>query len=242
MTRISYCVKISVSNKTLLGGEIVLNTEELGIIKSSFLFSLLEDDEFNSFLEGEDCFVRSFSKGENIFIGGDGEKLLGILLSGKASALCSDKGSLKSFSSGDVFGVADVFNQTDGAPYSIMKATSNCRVFFVTKNGVEKLICANPETALKYISFLSDRVAFLNRRISTFTAKEAISRMAKYLLDSCDENFVCKNINFSALAKNLDIGRASLYRVKNELIKLKTITAENKDIIIIDRDALKNII
>ena len=49
-------------------------------------------------------------------------------------------------------------------------------------------------------------------------------------------------MNFSALAKNLDIGRASLYRVKNELVKLKAIAVENKDIIITNRDALKNII
>ena len=220
----------------------MLNTEEIKIIKSTFLFSQITDDEFKGFVDGNDCFIRSFSKGENIFIGGDGEKSLGILLLGKATALCSDKGSLKVFSSGDVFGVADVFNNTSGAPYSIMKATSNCRVFFVTKNGVEKLILANPETAIKYISFLSDRVAFLIRRISTFTAKEAISRMAKYLLDNCDENYVCKSLNFSALAKNLDIGRASLYRVKNELVKLKAIAVENKDIIITDSDALKNII
>ena len=220
----------------------MINAQETKIIKASFLFSLMGDDEFNRFLEGGDCFITSFLKGENIFIGGDGEKSLGILLSGKATALCSDKGSLKVFSSGDAFGVADVFNNTNGAPYSIMKATSNCRVFFVTKSGVENLILANPETAIKYISFLSDRVAFLNRRISTFTAKEAISRMAKYLLDNCDENYVCKSLNFSALAKNLDIGRASLYRVKNELVKLKAIAVENKDIIITDRDALKNII
>ena len=220
----------------------MLNAEEMKIIKASFLFSQITDAEFNNFLNGGECHIRDFSKGENIFIGGNGEKSLGVLLLGKATALCSDKGSLKVFSSGDAFGVADVFNNTSGAPYSIMKATSNCRVFFVTKNGVEKLIRANPETAIKYISFLSDRVAFLNRRISTFTSKEAISRMAKYLLDNCDENFICKNINFSALAKNLDIGRASLYRVKNELIKLKAISAENKDIIITDRNALKNII
>jgi CRP-like cAMP-binding protein len=225
-----------------LGGENMLNAEEMKIIKASFLFSQITDAEFNNFLNGGECYIRDFSKGENIFIGGNGEKSLGVLLLGKATALCSDKGSLKVFSSGDAFGVADVFNNTSGAPYSIMKATSNCRVFFVTKNGVEKLIRANPETAIKYISFLSDRVAFLNRRISTFTSKEAISRMAKYLLDNCDENFICKNINFSALAKNLDIGRASLYRVKNELIKLKAISAENKDIIITDRNALKNII
>lgn len=217
----------------------MLNQEELKLIKSCFLFSEMDNEELTCFLESEECFVCSFLKGESISKEDQG---VGILLSGKASALYSDKGFLKTFSKGEIFGAASVFSKADSEPFSKMKAINNCRVFFVTKNGVEKLICSDSEISLKYIAFLSDRVAFLNYRILTFTAKETISRVAKYLLDNCDENFVCKNINFSALAKSLDIGRASLYRAKNELIELKAIAANKKDIIILDRDALINII
>lgn len=217
----------------------MLNLEELKLIKSCFLFSGITDEELNCFLESEKFFVCSFLKGEIISSDVQG---VGILLSGKASALYSDKGFLKTFCKGEIFGAASVFSKSDSEPFSKMKAINNCRVFFVTKSGIERLICLDSKIALKYIAFLSDRVAFLNRRISTFTAKEAISRVAKYLLDNCDRNSVCKNINFSALAKNLDIGRASLYRVKNELIELKAIVVYKKDIIILDRDALKNII
>lgn len=217
----------------------MLNLEELKLIKTCFLFSGISNQELNCFFESEDCFTCSFLKGELISSDVQG---VGIILSGKASALYSDKGFLKTFSKGEVFGAASVFSKADSEPFSKMKAINNCRVFFVRKSGVEKLIRLNSEIPLKYITFLSDRVAFLNRRISTFTAKETISRVAKYLLDNCDEKYVCKNINFSALAKNLDIGRASLYRAKNELIELKAIEADKKDIIILDCDALKNII
>ena len=213
----------------------MLNSEELKLIKSCFLFSGISDEELNCFLESGDCFISSFEQGK---------KRLGIILSGKASANCTDhsKSSIKTFCAGELFGAASVFSKADSESFSKMKAISSCRVFFITKNGVERLVCLDSKRALEYIHFLSDRVAFLNRRISTFTAKETISRVAKYLLDNCDRNSVCKNINFSALAKNLDIGRASLYRVKNELIELKAITVDKKDIIILDRDALKNII
>ena len=217
----------------------MLNLEELKLIKACFLFSGISEQELNCFLESEDCFVYSFLKGEIILSDIQG---VGIVLSGKASANYSDNGFLRTFCAGEIFGAASAFSNADSEPFSKMKAINNCRVFFVTKSGIEKLICLNPKIAIKYITFLSDRVAFLNRRISTFTAKEAISRVAKYLLDNCDGNFVCKNINFSALAKNLDIGRASLYRVKNQLIELKAIAVDKKDIIVIDRDALINII
>ncbi len=221
----------------------MLTPEELRVIKTCFLFAKCKDEELNSFLESGDCSVCSFSKGESISNDKKGEKRLGILLSGRASALCTDgsKSSLKTFTTGELFGAAGVFSNAGGEPFSKMKAINNCRVFFVTKSGVEKLIYMNPERALEYIGFLSDRVAFLNRRISTFTAKEVVSRVAKYLTENADEKSVCRNINFSALAKSLDISRASLYRAKSELIELKAIAVDKKDVIILDREALKNI-
>ena len=185
-----------------------------------------------------------FFKGENILLGGKEDKRLGLLLSGKASALCAGggQGSLKTFSAGEIFGAAEVFSKANDQPFSKMKAVTNCRVLFVTRKGVERLIFERPERALEYIAFLSDRVAFLNRRISTFTAREAVSRVAKFLLENAEKGSVCRNINFSALAKTLDISRASLYRAKSELIKIKAIATDKKDIIILDRQALKNII
>jgi len=221
----------------------MLSTEELKLIKSSFLFADCKESELNEFFKNGECSVCFFKKGESIILGGKEEKRLGILLSGKASATCNEggKGALKVFLKGELFGAASVFCRTGIEPFSKMKALSNCRVFFITKSGIERLLSRNPERALSYISFLSDRVAFLNRRISTFTSREAVSRVAKHIIDNADENSVCKNVNFSALAKSLDISRASLYRAKSELIELNAIAVENKDVIILDRKALKNI-
>ena len=221
----------------------MLNGEEIKIVRSCFLFSGISDSEFREFLSDGDCFIGSFSKGETVFTAGESDKKLGILLSGKAKAICADKGSgsLKAFTSGDLFGAAGVFCKTGNEPFSKIMATGGCKIFFVPRKGVEKLILKNPKCALEYITFLSERVAFLNRRISTFTGGEAVSRVAKYLLSTANENLICKNINFSAMAGSLDISRASLYRAKNELLEIKAISADNKDIIILDPDALKNI-
>ncbi len=221
----------------------MLSAEEKRTVRSSFLFSGISDAEFSEFLSCGDCYIGSFSKGETIFTAGESDKKLGILLFGKAKAICADKGkgSLKAFTAGDLFGAAGVFCKTGNEPFSKIKANGSCKIFFVTRKGVETLIVKNPKCALDYISFLSERVAFLNRRISTFTGGEAVSRVAKHLLNTADENLICKNINFSALAGSLDISRASLYRAKNELLEIKAISADNKDIIILDPDALKNI-
>ena len=67
----------------------MLTPEEIKLIKNCFLFSESKDEELNRFLESGDCFVCSFSKGENIANGGKNEKKLGIILSGKASSISS---------------------------------------------------------------------------------------------------------------------------------------------------------
>ncbi len=225
-----------------LGGGPMLSSEELTLVRSCFLFADIGKDELNSFWDDKSCFIGKFSKGETVFSAGE-EKKLGILLSGKARAFCADdsRGSIKTFFAGDLFGAAGVFCKSGNEPFSKIKAISSCSVLFVTRKGVEKLLLLNPERALDYICFLSDRVAFLNRRIKAFTGGEAVARVARYLLDTADENMICKNINFSSLAKSLDISRASLYRAKNELTEIKAISADKKDVSILDPDALKNI-
>ncbi len=221
----------------------MLSHEELSLLRSCFLFADVTENELNAFLSEGLCFTGAFSKGETVFTAGEKERMLGVLLSGKASAFCTDggKGSIKTFFAGDLFGAAGAFCKSGNEPFSKILAITSCQVFFVTREGIEKLLFSNPGRALAYISFLSDRVAFLNRRISTFTGGDALARVARYLLDTADENMVCKNINFSSLAKSLDISRASLYRAKNELTEIKAISADKKDVTILNPDALKNI-
>ncbi len=219
-----------------------MTTAETEMLRNCFLFSKDSDDEILEFLKSDFCSVSSFSKGETVFGSSADDKKLGILLSGKVSALCTDcsKSSLKTFSAGELFGAASVFSPDSAEPFSHIHATSSCKVLFITKEGVETLLYKKPEKAIEYIRFLSGRVGFLNRRISTFTSKEALSRVKEYFLSSADQNGVCKKVNFSALAKSLDISRASLYRAKGELIESKAISAVGRDIVILDREALKN--
>ncbi len=221
----------------------MLNSEERVAAKSCFLFSKASEEEFSEFLKSGECFTLCFSKGQEVPFEKDGQKLLGILISGKLCALPEGgQGAIKTFLSGELFGAASVFCKTGSEPFSKLKAEHNCKVFFITRKGIENLICSSPERALDYIGFLSDRVAFLNRRISTFTAGEALSRLAKFLLENSGEGKICRDINFSALAKSLDISRASLYRAKSELIRLGAISAEKKEVIILNAATLKNVI
>ena len=123
---------------------------ETELLLNCFLFSKDSESEILKFLESGFCEISSFSKGETVFGNPSDNQRLGILLSGKASALCTDcsKSSLKAFSAGELFGAASIFSPDNSEPFSHIRATSACKVLFITKDGVEKLLYEKPEKAI----------------------------------------------------------------------------------------------
>ena len=219
----------------------MLTPSEYKMLKTCFIFSEMKTDDMNAFLASKECKILEFSKGEVIFGKNEVNNGLGILLKGKAMAACSTEkdSSIKVFSSGEVFGAASVFCEKKNHSFALVKANTACRVLFIEKEGLKKLLCKSPETALKYIGFLSERVEFLNRRISTFTEGQATVRLCKYILEN--ENTL-GNINFAALARTLDISRASLYRARGELEKTNSVEFGTKSIKVINKTKLKKVL
>lgn len=227
------------------GRNVLLTPSEYELVRNSFLFSANSKTEegakkMNSFLASRDCKILEFSKGEAIFSSEENSKSLGILLRGKAVAASSgEKSSLKIFGSGEVFGAASVFCENKKASFASVFANSACRVLFITREGLKRLLMENPETAFAYITFLSGRVEFLNRRIKTFTSSQATTRLAKYILEN-ESALDC--VNFAFLARTLNISRASLYRARNELEKTNSVEFGTKSIKIKNKTELMKVL
>ncbi len=221
----------------------MLSSKDIRLLQGCFLFNGESAEALSRRLKDAAFTLSGFTKGEIIFGEGDTHQL-GILLSGSAFAHPSDGGCsrLKTFSAGEIFGAAGVFCDEGRPPLCKIEAASDCRVLYIKREGVEKILYENPERSIEYIRFLSGRVEFLNRRISTFTSPEVLSRVAKHLLSTADRNGICEGVNLSALAKSLDISRTSIYRARNELINLKAISVEQKRVTLLDRATLENII
>ena len=91
--------------------------------------------------------------------------------------------------------------------------------------------------ASAYIAFLSGKIEFLNRKIIAFTAKSADAALAGYLLENGSADAVPANM--SRLAATLGVGRTTLYRAVDALVRVGCIAYDGKEIRILDRDALK---
>ncbi len=157
--------------------------------------------------------VCRFDAGEAISPGGDGGAC--VLLRGKAAARGESGVALNFFEEGSFFGVASLFG---GAEYvSTVRAESACEVVFVGEKELERLFAECPAAALSYIRFLSGRIRFLNSKIAAFTAPSAAEALLVWARENAADGVAVAGRGWSALARTLGIGRASLYRAMDEL-------------------------
>ena len=180
--------------------------------------------------------VRTFAAGESL---SGGAKCLGVLISGAAAVLSTDRGRtvlLRTLAVGDVFGAAALFCPED-LPLSRIEASSPCSVLFFPFSAIDSLLAADPACRGAYLRFLSGRIRFLNRKICCFTAGSAQRRLSLWLAAE-EHDTVTLPGSLSSLAELLDIGRASLYRALDHLTNSGAITRNGRQITIISRELL----
>ena len=121
-----------------------------------------------------------------------------------------------------------------------IRAVTPVTVWFVEGETVREYVRKYPDFAEAYIIFLSERIRFLNARIVDFTAQCADAKLAGYLLRRISEGsaFISR-VNMSAVARSLDIGRASLYRSLDNLEEKGLIRKAENTVEVVDPEGLR---
>lgn len=176
--------------------------------------------------------AETFRRGEVIYGGRVYRRALGVVLRGKAEAVSGERGELTTFSGGSVFGAAALFG--GGAEYiSCVRAVTECRVQFLPEESLTALFQSHPRTAMNYIAFLTGRVRFLNGKIAAFTAGDTEQRLYRWLRANCDaEGRLPAAVTMTKLAKQLNMGRTSLYRGLETLENKHLIRKEEGEVIV----------
>ncbi len=171
-----------------------------------------------------------------------GEPLDGllILLRGRAEVR---RGSmlLRELSAGDVTGVSVLFGG-DSRMETDVAASGRMSVFFLPREAVEKAILADPVLTERYIRFLSSRIRFLNGVIGRFSGSRVTERTAHYLLEQAGEKGLRFEFAPSRAARELDVGRASVYRALDDLQREGCIEKEGRQILLKDPDRLRSML
>ncbi|MCI8611472.1 MAG: Crp/Fnr family transcriptional regulator [Clostridiales bacterium] len=159
---------------------------------------------------------------------------LAVLTDGSAQILSEDEkrpALLRTINPGDSFGAASLFSRERNYR-TCVRAIETCRVFYMPTPLVQEICLLEPAAAQNYIAFLSDRISFLNRKITAFTAGSARERLILYLLHlplGPDGSWEL-DVSYGELSEQLGVGRASLYRAMDSLCEAGYIERNKKKV------------
>lgn len=209
-------------------------------LQASPLFHGISSETILALLNMPETAIQSFKAGDMIYSPESTEKQLGIFLSGSATVHSVDSQNgvlLRSFAKNDVFGLATLFGSRSRY-VSVITAKKACRVLFFGAKDIHALAQSNQTFTMNYIRCLSDKICYLNAKISCFTAGSPERKLAYFLCSQSPENSFSLSISANALSEMLNIGRASLYRVFDKFTADGFIKKEGKTITLIDRNAM----
>lgn len=178
-----------------------------------------------------------YQKGETLYSTHCYKKALGVVLSGTVTVRSEkDNGKsvlLRRLLAGDCFGAAALFDDTNSDYVSELVASTDVCVRYITQEQMSTLFALSPLAAQNYITFLSGRIRFLNRKLATLTNGSSISRLYHYCLTHEGED---GTVQFPAsmidLARLLNMGRSSLYRSLDTLLSDGILSKDGKTYIL----------
>ena len=218
---------IIVSNDTLFGEK--MNLSEF--FKDTFLFSGIEIETITELISGS-VIEKHFKRGELIYSCECYENMVGFVESGECEVNSQNsRVPLNTLKPPASFGITSVFTTRSDFPTNIY-AKHNSTVLFIDKNDLFKMMQLCPKISKNIISFLVERIEFLNTKISTFSSENVESKLSHYLL--CKYRIFGEEfeINLSHAAEEINAGRASLYRALSSLECDGLISRDGKKIVV----------
>jgi CRP-like cAMP-binding protein len=220
-----------------------LSSLEINKVFENYLFRGTNKEQLQSVLT-EKVKLIEFARNSTIFDRDNYINGLGIIMDGSAIVTKGNDGDLvlRVLNEGDTFGVATVFSNND-TYVSKISAISNCRVLFLDEELIESMFKLDFMLVKNYISFLADKIYFLNSKIDGFTVNTAEEKVSIFLRNNAkkEENgefVVDVKIGFTKLSKVLNVSRASLYRIICDLEEKGIIQKEGKQIFIKNKNGL----
>ena len=157
-------------------------SEKIGILKRSFIFSVLDENELTDLAEL--TIERNLETGEFVFWEGDEPECFYIVATGRIKVFKhSAQGKefiINFFDSGDMFGEVAVF---EDKPFpASAQAVNDTIVLGIKKDRFISFLSARPPVSLRIIGILGGRLRDAQNRLTGFASERVEQRIARALL------------------------------------------------------------
>ena len=214
------------------------------ILKNTFLFRGIDEETTMKIAHEFPPEEKHFQRGETVYSSDSEESYVGFILDGRCEVRKikpdSSVAVLNILQSNDSFGILSVLSE-DKFPTQII-ATKNSTILCFTKEQILNIVNNYSQIAMNLISFLANRISFLNEKIATVSATRVEERLALHLLsESRKSGSLSFTFNCKKCAETINAGRASVYRALTSLQETGLISIVDKKIIINDLNGLERI-
>lgn len=199
------------------------------------ILSHAKEKNIRKYLTQNSVALVEYRSGDIIYSPQSSKKCIGIVVSGKVAAL-SENALLKIIPVNDLFGIANLYSD-DNYPSTITAKTA-ASVLLIDAKDFKELLENDASLLRAYLSFMSNKIVYLNKKISSFTAGSTERKLAVFLSDNQQAGVYTLPTSISSLAEMINVGRASLYRAMDTLSEEGLIVRDGKNIIIKDKNAL----
>ncbi len=201
----------------------------ISFLKSTRIFKDADEKVLASVLNTYGKSV-SYSKNDIVFSKENYSPVVCIIIKGEARVSKGDT-VISHLKDGEIFGAAFLYNQSYEFENTVTALTP-LKVVIIEKSGIDELIKCDSSISFNYISYLSERIGFLNSKIEGYTKPSAEEKLMLYLKKNADmNNGKCEiSVSMTELSHVLQISRASLYRVIETLENQGKICRDGKKI------------
>lgn len=201
------------------------------VLSGCFLFRGLDVTALEKLFETVEM-PQNFQKGNAVYRPHLFRRALTVVLEGELQVTCSTgerkHAILNTLYPGDVCGATALYSEQENFVTDVT-ALKDVTLLFVQQTQLSAWFAAYPQLAENYIRFLTDRIRFLNQKITTYTGGQADDRLLQYLRDHSDaDGCVLLDGSLSDLARTLDVGRSSLYRSLDALVETGKLQRQGK--------------
>lgn len=195
-------------------------------LKELFLWEEVAPDTVASCLT-ELSAPKIFEKGEVIYSERDFPRAFAVVLSGKI-AICSHSGAaMRTLEKGDVFGVTALFGSERYA--TTISVVSRAKLQFIEEEQLTAWMERDPQISMNYIRLLHRKILYLNEKIRLYTEGSVEERLMDHIAaHTAPDGEIQFPGGMATVARELNIGRTSLYRTLDTLAEKNIIYKENQ--------------